>query len=79
MDWMISDVVAFPKRILDLLENWVGGSLCRFFIVTLKFRGQEDYPMLEDVKRLLEPHCEDFFLRRLRSNKNEITVMGATG
>lgn len=79
MDWMISDVVAFPKRILDLLEIWIGAGLCRFFIVTLKFRGQEDYPMLEDVKRLLEAHCEDFFLRRLRSNKNEITVMGATG
>jgi hypothetical protein len=44
--------------------------------VTIKFRGEEEYARLESIKRLLETQAADFELRRLTSNKNEVTAFG---
>ena len=35
--WMVSDVVAYPERIIELLEWWCGGHWARFMVVTMKF------------------------------------------
>lgn len=78
VDWMMSDVVAFPQRMIELLDTWVGQRLCRRFVVTIKFRGQEDYPLLEAIKTTLRRRGAPFLLRRLLSNKNEVTAMGFT-
>ena len=76
VDWLLSDVVAFPARVIELLDTWLRRRLCRRFCVTIKFRGAEDYPRLEDVKRLLFSHGAEFCLRRLTSNRNEVTAYG---
>lgn len=76
VDWLLSDIVAFPQRIHDLLDRWLGARLCRRFVVTIKFRGADDYGKLQDIKRLLERRATDFEIRRLDSNKNETTAFG---
>lgn len=76
VDWLLSDVIAFPDRIADLLTKWLSHRLCRYFCVTVKFRGREDYPKLETIKQILVENSADFCLRRLNSNKNEVTVFG---
>jgi 23S rRNA (cytidine2498-2'-O)-methyltransferase len=76
VDWLLSDVVSFPPRIVELLDRWLDQGLCRRFCVTIKFRGADDYPKLEDVKRLLTGHNVDFCLRRLTANRNEVTAYG---
>ena len=78
-DWLLSDVVAFPERTMELLENWLREGWCRRFVVTVKFRGEEDYPRLERLKRILADSGAEFQLRRLGSNKNEVTALGARG
>ncbi len=77
VDWLLSDVVAFPERNIELLAAWLREGWCRRFVVTVKFRGEEDYPRLERLKRLLAGSCAEYQLRRLGSNKNEVTALGA--
>lgn len=76
VDWLLSDVVAFPPRVIELLDQWLKGGWCRRFVVTIKFRGDEDYPLLEDLKRLLAVHTAWFRVQRMATNKNEATAYG---
>lgn len=78
VDWLVCDVAAFPDRILALLDDWLTKKLCRNFIVTIKFRGSEDYKLLRDAKLLLQRHDCEFLLRNMNANKNEVTAMGRT-
>ncbi len=76
VDWLLSDVIAFPDRIFTLLERWLSRGRCRNFCVTVKFRGAEDYAVLGKFKAMLAEHAAEFFLRRLSENKNEVTAFG---
>lgn len=76
IDWLLSDIIAFPDRIRDLLADWLGARRCRFFCVTVKFRGRDDDAALEDVKRVLATSGYEYCLRRLNANKNEATAYG---
>ncbi|MBL9093974.1 MAG: hypothetical protein JNL96_22340 [Planctomycetaceae bacterium] len=76
VDWLLSDIIAFPDRICELLRIWLGKRLCRQFCVTVKFRGRDDDAALENVKTVLRESGYDFGLRRLTANKNEATAYG---
>jgi 23S rRNA (cytidine2498-2'-O)-methyltransferase len=76
VDWLLCDVIAFPQRTLELLVQWLAAGWCRFFCVTIKFRGTEDYPVLEQFKAELGRQAESFCLRRFTSNKNEVMAVG---
>ena len=76
VDWLLCDVIAYPDRVLALLERWLTERWCRKFCATIKFRGHGDYAMLERFKTMLEESGAEFQLRRLNSNKNEVTAMG---
>ncbi|MDZ4817608.1 MAG: SAM-dependent methyltransferase [Planctomycetota bacterium] len=76
VDWLLSDIIAFPQRIMELLQNWLQHGWCRQYCVTIKFRGADDYQILQPLKVLLDTYSEDFLLRRLGSNKNEVTAIG---
>jgi 23S rRNA (cytidine2498-2'-O)-methyltransferase len=76
IDWLLCDVIAFPDRLLALLERWLSEQWCRRFCVTVKFRGSGEYAILERFKLMLERQGCEFLLRRLTSNKNEVTAFG---
>lgn len=76
VDWLLCDVIAAPERTLELLHHWLERRLCRQFIVTIKFKGTDDYPRLDDLKGTLAANCDDFLLTRLCANKNEACAAG---
>ena len=76
VDWLLSDVIAFPARARELLEAWLGGRRCGRFCVTIKFRGRDDDAELEPIKQFLLASDYEFGLRRLDANKNEATAYG---
>ena len=76
VDWLICDLIAFPERTLELLEDWLANARCRRFVVTMKFRGSEDYLRVDAMKALLTRRARAFQLRALDANKNEVTAMG---
>jgi 23S rRNA (cytidine2498-2'-O)-methyltransferase len=74
VDWLLCDIIAFPERSIELIEAWVSKKLCRALVVTVKFRGSEDYERLEALKTFLRLPANRCVIRHLSSNKNEVTV-----
>lgn len=74
VDWLLCDVIAFPTKSIALIDHWLSQGWCKNLIVTLKFKGSDDYPLLETCKAMLERHGGDYLIRRLNVNRNEVTV-----
>lgn len=79
VDWLFCDVVAAPERSMTLLERWLSARHCQHFVVTLKFRGPIDLAIVERAKALLVTRATAAQIRRLESNKNELTMFGSLG
>lgn len=77
VDWLLCDVIAAPARSIDLVVDWCRRRLCRHFVVTIKFKGTEDYPILDRLVSELPSVAAEFRLSRLCANKNEVCVMGS--
>lgn len=74
--WMVSDVIAFPDRILELLERWCGQKWAQYMIVTMKFHGtQPDFPALQEAINLARHHGYHIRAKHFFNNKNEVTLM----
>ena len=77
VDWMLCDVIAFPDRSIALLETWLSEALCKHFVVTLKFRGDDGYAVVDACKKILSRHARIWGLRVLQHNKNEACAYGS--
>lgn len=76
VDWLVCDVIAAPQRSIDLLLEWLREKRMRNYIVTIKFKGHDEYPLLDVLKRGAPPLCAEFHLTRLCANKNEVCAFG---
>jgi 23S rRNA (cytidine2498-2'-O)-methyltransferase len=76
VDWLICDVIAAPERNIELLLEWVRERRARKFIVTVKFKGQAEYALLDVLKKELPAHCSELGITRLCANKNEACAFG---
>lgn len=79
VDWLLSDLIAYPRDILNLLDRWLSGNWCKSFCVTIKFKGSEDYPILREFAARLDQAGAEYCLRRLDHNRNEVTAYGTVG
>ena len=76
VDWLICDVIAAPERSIELLLQWVRERRARKFIVTVKFKGQAEYALLDALKKELPALCSELGITRLCANKNEACAFG---
>ena len=68
IDWLFSDVVCYPKRLLGLIERWLAAGTCPRFVCTVKFQGATDH---ETARRLAAvPGAR---LIHLYHNRHELT------
>jgi 23S rRNA (cytidine2498-2'-O)-methyltransferase len=77
VDWLLCDVIAAPQRSIDLLVAWLQEERMVNFIVSIKFMGVEDYPLIDQLKARAAPLCSELSLIRLSANKNEICAFGS--
>jgi hypothetical protein len=76
VDWMVSDVVCEPPRSLALAERWLSSGWCRYLVVTVKFKGQAGYGVLDGlVERLAASGARFARVKQLAHNKNEVTIL----
>ena len=76
VDWLLSDVICEPARSLALMEQWISKGWCHRLVVTVKFKGQSGYGILDDVRALLVgAGCPRWRIKHLHHNKNEVTTM----
>lgn len=74
VDWLFSDIICYPERLLRLVENWKNSGLVRNMVCTIKFQGETDHAA---VRKFLE-HSGSFAMH-LYNNKHEITWVSLQG
>jgi len=47
VDWLFSDVIAYPDRLLALVRRWIEAGAARFVVCTIKFQGSTDHDAAE--------------------------------
>ena len=68
VDWLFSDVVCYPKRLLGLVQKWLAAGTVRRFVCTIKFQGATDFAIMREFAAI--PGSR---LLHLHHNKHELT------
>ena len=68
VDWLFSDIVCYPERLLRLVERWRGSGLVKNFVCTIKFQGETDHETAAAFAALPGARVE-----HLHHNKHELT------
>lgn len=68
VDWFFSDIICYPARALQLVENWKKSGLVKNMVSTIKFQGETDH---ETLKKFMEIPGSSVF--HLYNNKHEVT------
>ncbi len=67
-DWVCSDVICYPPRLLEWVEKWLESGLAKNFVCTIKMQGQADH---ETTRRFAA--IPGSTVVHLGANKNELT------
>jgi len=70
VDWLFSDIICYPSRLLRLVERWRASGLVKNFVCTLKFQGETDHESAAAFAAL--PGAQ---VLHLHHNKHELTFM----
>lgn len=70
IDWVVSDVVCYPERIVGVVLRWLEAHPSASFIVTIKFQGATEMAPLAPLAKV-----EGSRLLHLHHNKHELTWM----
>lgn len=46
VDWLFSDIICYPERLLTLVEKWRASGLVRNMLCTIKFQGTIDFDII---------------------------------
>lgn len=76
VDWLVSDIVAFPERVSELLAAWLTGRHCKRFVVQMKFKGEPDWAALDAAKQVVAEGGGWVVARHFFNDKNELTLIG---
>lgn len=67
-DWVFSDVICYPTRLLEWIHLWLDSGLCPNMICTIKMQGQIDWELIREFESI--PNSKIF---HLHYNKHELT------
>jgi 23S rRNA (cytidine2498-2'-O)-methyltransferase len=68
VDWLCSDIVCYPAKLLELVERWLQSGLVRNLVCTVKFQGETDHAAA--ARFAVIPGSR---LMHLHYNKHELT------
>ena len=68
VDWLLSDVICYPARLLGLVQCWLAAGAARRFVCSVKFQGATDFGVIEQFRAI--PGSR---LLHLHHNKHELT------
>ncbi len=73
VDWLVCDVIAYPERLLALVERWIAAKAARRIICTVKFQGATDAEAAAAFASI-----PGGILTHLFHNKHELTFVWGT-
>jgi 23S rRNA (cytidine2498-2'-O)-methyltransferase len=68
VDWIFSDVICYPQKLLTFVRRWIESQMCSNFICTLKFQGADNYEVIKEFLAIPNSH-----ILHLTHNKHELT------
>lgn len=68
LDWLFSDVICYPERLLGLVRSWLEADTVRNFVCTIKFQGPTDFAAIKEFQSI--PGSK---VQHLAHNKHELT------
>ncbi len=68
IDWLFSDVICYPERLLRLVNSWIEAGTAKHIICTLKFQAETDHASAKAFQAI--PNSR---LIHLSHNKHELT------
>jgi len=76
--WLVSDVIAYPDRVVELLDRWCGSRWAQNMVVTMKFQGATpSWDELDYAIGVASRHGYDCRAKHFFNNKNEVTLMAS--
>lgn len=79
VDWLVSDVVAFPERMVEFIDTWCRLRLARRMVVQMKFKRGPDRVAMAAAQAAAERHGYSARARHFFNDKNEVTWMVSAG
>ncbi len=70
VDWLVCDVIAYPARLLSLVERWIAAGAARHIVCTIKFQGETDHAAADAFAALPGGRVAHLF-----HNKHELTLL----
>ena len=70
IDWLLSDVICYPARLLQWIHTWLGSNLAKNIICTIKMQGAIDWVLIAEFAKI--PGSK---IVHLNYNKHELTFM----
>lgn len=67
VDWLFSDLICYPARLLELIHQWRGEGV-KNMVCTIKFQGKTDFDVVDDFLKI-----PGSWVVHLCANKHEIT------
>jgi 23S rRNA (cytidine2498-2'-O)-methyltransferase len=74
VDWLVCDMVEQPRRIADLIAQWLAAGACRRAIFNLKLPMKKRYEETQACLARLRAVASDVRARQLYHDREEITV-----
>lgn len=68
IDWLFSDIICYPSRLLELVQTWLQSGRVRNLVCTIKFQGETDFETLRAFQSIVGSHTQ-----HLSANKHEVT------
>lgn len=66
-EWLFSDIICYPERLLALVKKWMAESSVKNFVCTLKFQGEADFALIDECMKIPGSH-----MVHLYHNKHEV-------
>jgi 23S rRNA (cytidine2498-2'-O)-methyltransferase len=70
VDWLFSDIIAYPDRLLALVRRWIDAGVVRHIVCTIKFQGATDHDSAEAFAAIPGGQVVHLF-----HNKHELTFL----
>lgn len=67
-DWVFSDVICYPERLLNWVKTWLESGLVKNMICTIKMQGEIDWKIVQEFAEI-----PDSRVLHLNYNKHELT------
>lgn len=78
VQWMVSDVIAYPQRVPELLAMWCEKPWAQRVVVQMKFKGGPDFDLIDQALNTARRAGWWMRAKHFFNDKHEVTLMGGS-